>query len=463
MRKIPMACLCLRYGSGFLDYQKKLRKYKILWALGSMFGATQKVDMKMTKCNRFGHFFVAILNPSLIPNMMDVVIGDKYFELKFMVEQDTMANVPMQMETKEEERDDKSKKNHDKSQKDRDSKRPKNGENGTGKELMSEDSNAGMSFDIAMKTIGGSVDNDKIQALATKILDMVVNNLVFECTDKVLAEEEEEEGTVEEMVSDGEMEEVQAAECDLPDGVVLQEIAIVNEVTQPEASQPSQVLGMDAAWLAMSIDVAGPDLSSILVPSPGQRASSLGPTQVEGAALGLIGISALTTPTRARGHPRGSKGASRGRSVLVSPAAGATPRRHSKCQADSTDEHSIVRATRLVAKRNLESTEDMSSNSILSFSDKRISDNIQNIGVSMGNNVNESIALIRKIEMDRTVFTPDKRDAGNLCGDLTEEVMDDIMDGQASPHHIMFKRNNIKKSSLDKQTRRVASKKHKIF
>lgn len=42
--------------------------------------------MKTTKKNVFGILFVAILNPKLIPKVLDVVIGDHYFELKFEVE-----------------------------------------------------------------------------------------------------------------------------------------------------------------------------------------------------------------------------------------------------------------------------------------------------------------------------------------------------------------------------------------
>jgi hypothetical protein len=63
-----------------------LRKYKVLWALGTMFGVTQKVDMKTTKVNTFGQFCVAVLEPECVPNAMDVIIGNRFFELKFEVE-----------------------------------------------------------------------------------------------------------------------------------------------------------------------------------------------------------------------------------------------------------------------------------------------------------------------------------------------------------------------------------------
>uniref|UniRef100_J3MK80 CCHC-type domain-containing protein n=1 Tax=Oryza brachyantha TaxID=4533 RepID=J3MK80_ORYBR len=66
--------------------RKKLREYLPLWAVGSLLGATQMVDMKTTRKNDFWRIFIAVLNPNLVPKMLDVVMGDHYFELKFKVE-----------------------------------------------------------------------------------------------------------------------------------------------------------------------------------------------------------------------------------------------------------------------------------------------------------------------------------------------------------------------------------------
>jgi hypothetical protein len=51
-----------------------------------MIGSTQIVDMETTRKSDFGCILVAVLNPSLIPEQLDVVIGDHYFELDFEVE-----------------------------------------------------------------------------------------------------------------------------------------------------------------------------------------------------------------------------------------------------------------------------------------------------------------------------------------------------------------------------------------
>jgi hypothetical protein len=64
--------------------RRELYEFLELWAVGSMLGST--VDMETTRKNSFGRILVAVLNPGLIPEPFDVVIGDHYFELEFEVE-----------------------------------------------------------------------------------------------------------------------------------------------------------------------------------------------------------------------------------------------------------------------------------------------------------------------------------------------------------------------------------------
>jgi hypothetical protein len=66
--------------------RKALREYLNLWAVGPILGATQVVDMKTTRKNDFGRINVAVLDPKLLPKELDVVVGDRYFELKFEIE-----------------------------------------------------------------------------------------------------------------------------------------------------------------------------------------------------------------------------------------------------------------------------------------------------------------------------------------------------------------------------------------
>ncbi|CAO2146350.1 unnamed protein product [Urochloa humidicola] len=66
--------------------RRKLREFLNLWAIGTLLGSTQTVDMETTRKNKFGRILVAVLDPKLLPPKLDVVIGDHYFDLKFEVE-----------------------------------------------------------------------------------------------------------------------------------------------------------------------------------------------------------------------------------------------------------------------------------------------------------------------------------------------------------------------------------------
>lgn len=125
-----------------------------------------------------------------------------------------------------------------------------------------------------------------------------------------------------------------------------------------------------------------------------------------------------------------------------------TPLRRSLRRQGSIDEDSTERAAKLVAKKNLEKPAGNDfDNSILTFSDKHVADNIKNIGISMGievDSVQSSVALIKKVEKDifkipviktgedshedidlvHSDCDIDHATLGHLCGDLREEVMD---------------------------------------
>jgi hypothetical protein len=65
----------------------KLREFSVLWALGSMLGATQSVDMVTSLRKNYSRVEVAVLNVDLLPNLIDTsVIGDRLFSLPIQVE-----------------------------------------------------------------------------------------------------------------------------------------------------------------------------------------------------------------------------------------------------------------------------------------------------------------------------------------------------------------------------------------
>jgi hypothetical protein len=67
---------------------QKLREFSVLWALGSMLGTTQSVDMISSLRIDYGRVEVAVLNMDLLPNSINtVVIRDRLFSLPTQVEQ----------------------------------------------------------------------------------------------------------------------------------------------------------------------------------------------------------------------------------------------------------------------------------------------------------------------------------------------------------------------------------------
>ncbi|WVZ95932.1 hypothetical protein U9M48_041634 [Paspalum notatum var. saurae] len=90
----------------FRGLSKELREFPIIWAIGSILGVTQKVDMKFTKANGRPRIRVAVLNPDLIPKFIDVVIGDYVYELQFRVEEGGENAVPSLLDMDSQPEDD---------------------------------------------------------------------------------------------------------------------------------------------------------------------------------------------------------------------------------------------------------------------------------------------------------------------------------------------------------------------
>jgi hypothetical protein len=78
----------------FRGLPKEFREFPIIWAIGSILGVPRAVDTKFTK--KFGRvrMKVAVLDPNLIPDLVDIVIGDFVYELQFRVEHDLSDGEP---------------------------------------------------------------------------------------------------------------------------------------------------------------------------------------------------------------------------------------------------------------------------------------------------------------------------------------------------------------------------------
>lgn len=65
----------------------EFRKFPIIWAIASILGVPRAVDTRFTQKHGRARMKVVVLDPSLIPVFMDVVIGDFAYQLHFGVEQ----------------------------------------------------------------------------------------------------------------------------------------------------------------------------------------------------------------------------------------------------------------------------------------------------------------------------------------------------------------------------------------
>jgi hypothetical protein len=66
--------------------------------VGSILGVTKEVDMVFTRRFEVNRLQVMVVNPNLIPEVVNVVIGDNLYELKFCVEHQMDSSNPQPME-----------------------------------------------------------------------------------------------------------------------------------------------------------------------------------------------------------------------------------------------------------------------------------------------------------------------------------------------------------------------------
>jgi hypothetical protein len=60
-----------------------MKQFLLIWVVGSILGVTKAVDMKFTNKFDVCRLQVLVLDPSIIPQYVDVVIGDFLYELQF--------------------------------------------------------------------------------------------------------------------------------------------------------------------------------------------------------------------------------------------------------------------------------------------------------------------------------------------------------------------------------------------
>ncbi|CAN6249131.1 unnamed protein product [Urochloa humidicola] len=285
-----------------VNLPKVLRTYEVLWAIGTMFGATVKVDMVTTRKSNFGRFKVAVLNPTIVPNKMDCVIGTRFFELRFVIE--PFASDLGKTEAKQKDRQD-------------------------------GDDNGNPDADTDMDDVNKK--SKRMDPSLSKPEDTNKHN--------------SQAGGMEE---DGAME-------DLDEDDLLDDVGDVGVQSRVENDSVDMIQGTDGAADMVSLGVEAAPSTDVMESefscknSDGvdmQPSLALGPL-LERALAGLKDAGRVVTSPEASEVAVGDDGFTTPCSTMCTDING-TPLRRSKRRATSVDEDSIERAARLVAKRNLE-------------------------------------------------------------------------------------------------------------
>jgi hypothetical protein len=82
----------------FIGLPKELCDFFIIWAVGSILGITKDIDMVFTRKYDICRLQVLIFYPNLIPQFVDVVIGECMYTLQFCVEECASEDEPEPME-----------------------------------------------------------------------------------------------------------------------------------------------------------------------------------------------------------------------------------------------------------------------------------------------------------------------------------------------------------------------------
>jgi len=70
----------------FRGLPREYKEFPIIWAVGTILGVPRAVDTLFTSSTGRARMKVAVLDPTLIPDYVDVIIGDYIYELQFALE-----------------------------------------------------------------------------------------------------------------------------------------------------------------------------------------------------------------------------------------------------------------------------------------------------------------------------------------------------------------------------------------
>jgi hypothetical protein len=467
-----------------------LREYVILWALGTLFGVTQEVDMVTTRVNNFGRFAVAVLEPKAIPTKLDVIIGNRYFQLLFEIEP-FLPNIGLRniWSTQINGSEDHG--------------------NGAAKDTEMREAQNNLENNIPDAS-AGIAEKNNMTGKEAKTKETQMDMDLSE--DDLLGEENELSEAAHNFVGikKGDAVNVRNASSLAPP-VSLGSLsasrplglALMAQSKAPLEGNPSglaqpkttsqgstlrgstdQVLHYTEKGLPANITAAAVfSNSEEQVQVPAARfertddAAAIHREHLIGASLDAM-IGAGVSADGGSEYELGSV-----TKMAVLSEGELTPVRRSKRNAEMADVHSLEKAEKRAAVKNLEITQgNKFTCTVCSFSDNRLEENLGRVGITLGNTKNlvaTSVALIKDVEKERMKpshlfnkvdvqnnldfdsdfeedeIDPDTSTVSRLCGDLTEEVMDDNiadLDGVLVDIPIKMAKNKKKKKLLNKNT-----------
>ncbi|CAN6251230.1 unnamed protein product [Urochloa humidicola] len=306
-----------------------------------MVGAPQLVDMVTTNNNAYGRVLISVINSKAFPQKLCGVIGDRWFEFPVKVES-IIPGVESYVEEIKNDDDPEGDEDdllgdEDKRESNNDTrKKQKNGQ----QKNQSSSSTKQMDVDTNKVTDGDhsqqQLSDEHLRKLANNILDVVVNNLLGEAADKILSEdnvgETQNEVTMLEDRTGTHLGDVQGSD------ILLEPFshALNSSLQLPQTG------GMETGFRQLDDEHQGQGAGSVDGPA---KQVSAGPS--DGVEV----------------HPDKDGGGVNG---PVQQDSGATPpNRTSKRRANSMDEHSLQRAQRMAAKRNLDTPKDPFQSNIL--------------------------------------------------------------------------------------------------
>jgi hypothetical protein len=479
-----------------------LREYIILWALGTLFGVTQEVDMITTRASNFGRFAVAVLEPEAIPKKLDVIIGNRYFQLTFEVEPFS-PNIGLWNRTCTQ------------------GKGIKDHGLGTAKDTeMKEADNTAFSFPSEANMENKDASHDGGNGIQeAQLMDEFSNDDLLDeenkLTDAAYTFLGVQKGNAVDMRNAAALAASAPARLSArPSGVNA--AALPQKISQPSRADKAKVLasetmldteqgtkvlhtqvaatsskksklGMSTMSATRNVALETTTLSqSSAMMDVEQVQVSLGHLDelTEGDAHHVDSVALLKAGVVADGETKTDLGSVMKMAILSDGEL--TPVQRSKRNVMIADVDSFERAERRVAVKNMEEPQgNIDVHSFCSFSNVHIEENLGGVGISLGSSnklIHGSISLIKNIEEqrlkvpkhvnklesdcdhDEDEIDPDTSTISRLCGDLTEEVMDDSVadpDGVLVNVPIRVAKNKKKFKFLNKVT--AKKKNTKLF